>query len=142
MFREIPLSLVVLYRYHPLAMENTLTHFLLLLLYFFYFFILFSFFIIINSCVRNKNYFLYRASRIRNLATHFFMHLIACLHTQSCTSHFLHLKQSFMHMCTLNILEQKVNLRSISLTIKPEPFLGIQCFLYMRRSFQERHPIP
>ena len=33
-----------------------------------------------------------RASTIRNLGTHFFMHLITCLCTHSCTSHFVHLK--------------------------------------------------
>ena len=32
-----------------------------------------------------------RDSRIRNLGTHFSMHLITFLHTQLCTSHFLHL---------------------------------------------------
>ena len=33
-----------------------------------------------------------RASRIRNLGTRFFVHLIMCLRTRSCTSHFVHLK--------------------------------------------------
>ena len=79
-----------------------------------------------------------RASRIRNLSTSFFVRLITCLRTRSRTSHFVHLKQSFVNectaMCTLpcayykyrNILEQKVNVRSIPLTINPEPSMGIQ----------------
>ena len=62
-----------------------------------------------------------RASRIRNLGTHFFEHLITCLCTRSCTSHFVHLKQSFVDVwmltCTYykdkNILEYRINLRSI-----------------------------
>ena len=64
-----------------------------------------------------------RALTIRNLGTHFFVNLITCLHTQSCTSHFVHLKQSFMHqcmlMCTLpcTYYKAKVNVRSIPLTI-------------------------
>ena len=65
---------------------------------------------------------LFRASRIRNLSTRFFMHLITCLRTRLCTFHFVHLKQSFLHACTLmstspciyykdrNILKQKLNL--------------------------------
>ena len=62
-----------------------------------------------------------RTSRIRNLGTRFFVYLITCLRTRSCASHFVHLKQSFLHTCTLtcttpctynrdrNILEQKIN---------------------------------
>ena len=34
----------------------------------------------------------FRAWRIRNLGTRFFMHLMTCLCTQSCTSHFVCLK--------------------------------------------------
>ena len=41
-----------------------------------------------------------RASRIRNFVTHFFVHLITFLSTPSCTSHFVHLKYSFVHACT------------------------------------------
>ena len=42
-----------------------------------------------------------RASRIRNLGTLFFLHLITCLRTQLCTSHFVHLKKLFKHVCML-----------------------------------------
>ena len=45
-----------------------------------------------------------RTSRIRNLGTHFFVHRITCLRTRSCASHFAHLKQSFVHVCTLAYL--------------------------------------
>ena len=45
--------------------------------------------------------YLFRASRIRNLGTHFFLHLITCLRTWSCTSHFVHLKYSIVHACML-----------------------------------------
>ena len=82
----------------------------------------------------------FRASKIRNLSAAFSVHLITCLCTRSCTSYFLHLKQLFVHACTLtctsqctyykdrNILEQNVNLRSIPLTINPEPSMSIQTF--------------
>ena len=86
-----------------------------------------------------------RASRIRNLGTRFFVHLITCFRTRSCNSHYVHLKQSFVHVCTLictspctyyqdrNISEQAVNSRSIPLTINPEPSLGIQTVFYKER---------
>ena len=61
-----------------------------------------------------------RASRIRNLGTRFFVHLISYLRTRSCTSHFVHLKQSFVDAWTLtctyyrdNILEYKINLSKV-----------------------------
>ena len=86
------------------------------------------------------------ASRIRNLGTCIFVHIITYLCTRSCTSYFVHFKQSFLYVCTLtctllctyyrdkNILEQKVNLRSIPLTINPEPSLGNQTVFYRERN--------
>ena len=86
-----------------------------------------------------------RAPRIRNLGTCFFVHLITFFHTRSCTSNFMHFKQLFLYACTLmctslctqykngNILEWKVNLRSIPLTINPEPSLDIQTIYYRER---------
>ena len=75
----------------------------------------------------------------------FFVHLITCFRTRSCNSHYVHLKQSFVHACTLictspctyyqdrNISEQAVNSRSIPLTINPQPSLGIQTVFYKER---------
>ena len=42
-----------------------------------------------------------RASRIRNLGTRFFVHLITCLLTRSYTFYFMHLKQLFVQVYTL-----------------------------------------
>ena len=95
-----------------------------------------------------------RASRIKNLGTHFFVHLIICLCTHSCTSNILPLEQSFVHTqavtCTLlytyyndrNILEWKINLRSISLTINPEPGLGIQAIFHRERNNRQVSCLP
>ena len=81
-----------------------------------------------------------RASKIRNRVTHFFVHLVTCLHTRLCTLHFVHLKWSFMHKCTLMCIppciyyRDKVNVRSIPLTINPKPSLGIQILFYRERN--------
>ena len=48
-----------------------------------------------------KNSLPSRASRISNLGTCFFVHLITCLCKWLCTLHFVHLKQPFVHTCTL-----------------------------------------
>ena len=45
-----------------------------------------------------------RASRVRNLGTRFFVHLITCLHTGLCISNFASLKYLFVHVCTLTYL--------------------------------------
>ena len=83
---------------------------------------------------------LFGASKIRNFGNCFFVHLITCLRTRSCTSHFVPLKQSFVHACTLTCTspctyyKDKVNVRSIPLTINPEPSLGIQTLFYRERN--------
>ena len=52
-----------------------------------------------------------------------------CFHTRSCTSHFVHFKQSFVPTCMLTCTspctyyKDQVNVRSIPLTINPEPRL-------------------
>ena len=87
-----------------------------------------------RSSYRNCNSF-YPGLQELEILVRFFMHLIICLHTRSCTSHFVHLKQSFVNTCVnlavhllqnRNILEQKVNLRSIPLTINLQPSLAVQ----------------
>ena len=95
-----------------------------------------------------------KASRIKNLVTRFFVYLITCLRSRSCISHFVHLKQSFVHASTLtcntsctyykekNILEQSINLRSIPLTINPEPSLGIQTIFYRERNNRQVSCLP
>ena len=78
-------------------------------------------------------------SKMRNLSTCFFVHLITCLRTRLYTSHFVHLKQLFMHECTLTCTspciyyKDEVNERSIPLSIDQEPSLGIQTFFYRER---------
>ena len=91
----------------------------------------------------------FRASRIRDLGTHFFVHLMTCLHTRLCTSQFVYLMVSFGHTCTLtctspcinykdkNVFEQKVNLRVIPLTINSEPSLGIKTVFLQRKKQQK-----
>ena len=82
------------------------------------------------------------------------VYLITCLSTRSCTSHLVHLKQSFVYACTLkctspctyykdrNILEQKVNLRFIPLAINPESSLGIQTVFHRKRNNRQVSCLP
>ena len=66
----------------------------------------------------------FRASRIINLGTCFFVHLITCLHTHSFVDGCVDAK---VHLAVLLLQRQKyfreykVSLRSIPLTINPEP---------------------
>ena len=82
----------------------------------------------------------YRASRIRNLGTHFFVHLITFLRTWPCTSN-SHLCMLYTNLyLAMHLLQRgkyfraEVNLRSIHLTINPEPSLGIQTVSYRERN--------
>ena len=80
-----------------------------------------------------------RASRITKLGTYFFVNQIVCLRTRIGHLTFRALQivvcaRVYANVCLamllLNILGQKVNLRYISLTINPEPTLGIQTVFY------------
>ena len=97
--------------------------------------------------VFQKICFKVRASKIRNLGTRIFVHLITCLRTRSCTLHFVLLKQSFVHACTsctspCTYYKDKVNVRSIPLTINPEPSLGIQTLFYRERNNRQVSCLP
>ena len=90
---------------------------------------------------RKNNCFGYTVQDLKNQKSWymFFVNLITCLRTRSCTSN--------SRLCTCvcqrlprcapttktNILEQKVNLMSIPFTISPEPSLGIQAVFYRKR---------
>ena len=97
---------------------------------------------------RSHRYDIPGLEKIRNLGTRFFVHLITCLRTRSCTSHFVHLKQSFMHECTLTCIspctyyKDKVNVKSIPLTINPEPSLDIQTLFYGKRNNRQVSCLP
>ena len=86
--------------------------------------------------------------KLETLVHIFFVHLITHLHTQLCTSHFVYLKQLFMHKCTLTCIlpctyyKDKVNIRSIPLTINPEPSLGIQTLFYRERNNRQVSCLP
>ena len=94
------------------------------------------------------NFVRIRASKIRNLGTHFLVHLITCLRTWSWNSHFVHLKSLFVQVCTLTCTspciyyKDKANVRSIPLTINPEPSLGIQTSFYKERSNWQVSSLP
>ena len=95
-----------------------------------------------------------RLQELKILLNVFFVYLITCLRSRSCISHFVHLKQSFVHVSTLtcnssctyykekNILELSINLRSIPLTINPEPSLGIQTIFYRERNNRQVSCLP
>ena len=88
------------------------------------------------------------ASKISNLGTRFFVHLITCLCSGSCISHFVHLKQLFVHECTLTCTspctyyKDNVNIRSIPLTVNPEPSLGIQTLFHKERNNRQVSCLP
>ena len=98
--------------------------------------------------ISNRLYYMHRASKIRNLGTHFFMHQITCLHTWLCISHFKHLKWLFMHECALmctspsTYYKDKVNVRSVPLSINPEPSLGIQTLFHKERNNRQVSCLP
>ena len=68
-----------------------------------------------------------RASRSRNLGTHFSVHRITCFCTRSCTLHFVHLKLSLVYvfLLTSTSLCNYYKIRYIN----PETSLGIQTVL-------------
>ena len=90
----------------------------------------------------------FRASKIRDLGTSFFVHLVTCLRKRSCTSHFVHLKQLFINECALTCIspctyyKDKVNVRSIPLTINLESSLGIQTIFYRERNNRQVSCLP
>ena len=88
-------------------------------------------------------YLLNRVSRIRNLVTRIFVHLITCLRRCWCTSHFLHLKKLFVKdYKDKNILEYKLNLRPILLATNPEPeYTGYTDCFYREKTIKNESPM-
>ena len=89
-----------------------------------------------------------RATRIRKLDTHFLVCLITCFCTRLSTSHFAHVKQFFVHMCTLTCtspctfykdrnIEGKLKVYSthhLDFALHSRTNLGIKTIFYIERN--------
>ena len=85
----------------------------------------------------NKNNENVRASKMRNFGTHFFVQLITCLRARSCTSHFVHLKQLFMHVfmltCTSPCTYYKGKRKAYSTHHQPRTQSGYLYFILQKK---------